>query len=284
MSHQELNQELTNRNNSSNRIEQQFSRLREQGRKALIPYITAGDPNPQVTVPLMHAMVEAGADIIELGVPFSDPMADGPVIQRASERALRHAISLHQVLEMVQTFRVKDTHTPVVLMGYLNPIEVMGYDKFAEQATAHGVDGVLTVDLPPEEAEDFLTALEKQNLAPIFLIAPTTSSQRIEKIAGVARGFVYYVSLKGVTGAANIDVEAVTGKISEVRKSVDLPIGVGFGIKDADSAARLARVADAIVVGSALVKKVEEFEEDAQQITAAISALLSQMRQAMDAG
>jgi tryptophan synthase alpha chain len=289
MSHQELNKELNNRNNSSNRnssnrIVQQFSRLREQGRKALIPYITAGDPNPQVTVPLMHAMVDAGADIIELGVPFSDPMADGPVIQRASERALRYDVSLRQVLEMVQAFRTKNTHTPVVLMGYLNPIEVMGYAEFAEQAASHGVDGVLTVDLPPEEAGDFLPALEKQNLAPIFLIAPTTSSRRIEKIARVARGFVYYVSLKGVTGAANIDVDAVTGKINAVRESVDLPIGVGFGIKDADSAARLARAADAIVVGSALVKKVEEFNEDAQQITAAISGLLSQMRQAMDAG
>lgn len=265
-----------------NRIDACFKRLREQQRKALIPYFTAGDPHPETTVPMMHAMVEAGSDIIELGVPFSDPMADGPVIQRASERALLHQVSLKRVFEFVRVFRATNTMTPVILMGYLNPVEVMGYVAFAEQAAAAGVDGVITVDLPPEEAGEFMAALDQYQLAPIFLIAPTTPAERIKLICGFARGFVYYVSLKGVTGAANLDISAVTDKLKQIRAATRLPVGVGFGIRDAQSAASIAAVADAAVVGSAVVKQIEEHGKAGA--VGAVAKLLREMREAMDKG
>ncbi len=264
------------------RIQARFSALKSAGRKALIPYITAGDPAPEATVPLMHALTKAGADIIELGVPFSDPMADGPVIQAACERALAHHVSLQQVLDKVREFRVQDGDTPVVLMGYLNPVEAMGYERFAEAASAAGVDGVLSVDLPPEEGHDLLSALRARGLDPIFLLAPTSTEQRVQKICAAASGFVYYVSLKGVTGAASLDVEAVAARVAAIRAHTDLPIGVGFGIRDGASAARVARVADAVVVGSALVQRIADAATQGQDINAAASALIGEMREAMD--
>lgn len=265
------------------RIAECFARLKTEGRKALIPYITAGDCQPGVTVPLMHAMVAAGADIIELGVPFSDPMADGPVIQQACERALAHGVSLHDVLEMVATFREKDDKTPVVLMGYLNPIEVMGYVPFAQAACDAGVDGVLTVDLPPEEGVEVVEIFKEAELDPIFLLSPTTTAERIGKVCASASGFVYYVSLKGVTGAANLDVEAVAAKLDEIRGLTDLPVGVGFGIRDAETAAQVAGVADAVVVGSAVVNRIAANVAQPDRIAPEIAALLSDMRRAMDA-
>lgn len=265
------------------RIAKRFADLKAAGRKALIPYVTAGDPNPQLTVPLMHALVEAGADIIELGVPFSDPMADGPVIQRATERALAHHVALHDVLDMVAEFRQTDPDTPVVLMGYLNPVEVMGYEAFAQRASKAGVDGVLTVDLPPEEAEAVVPVFRANGLDPIFLLAPTSHAERIARIAAVASGFVYYVSLKGVTGAANLAVDQVAEKLAEIRQHTDLPLGVGFGIKDAATAAAVARVADAVVVGSALVNRIEALADQPDKIAAEARALIGGMRAAMDA-
>ncbi len=265
------------------RIAACFEGLRAAGRTALIPFVTAGDPRPAVTVPLMRAMVAAGADLIELGVPFSDPMADGPVIQRASERALRHGVSLRRVLEMVRSFRERDAQTPVVLMGYLNPIEVMGYETFAAAAAAAGVDGVLTVDMPPEEATGYAAALAEAGLDPIFLIAPTTTDARLARIAAMARGFVYYVSLKGVTGAASLDVAAVTARLAHIRRFTSLPLGVGFGIKDARAAARIGRCADAVVVGSALLSLIEAAGDDEARCRREVTTLLAGMRAALDA-
>lgn len=265
------------------RIAARFQQLQEQGRKALIPYVTAGDPNPEVTVPLMHAMVEAGASLLELGVPFSDPMADGPVIQAASERALAHHVSLTRVLEMVRQFRAQDNETPVILMGYLNPLEVMGYEKFATAAQAAGVDGVLTVDIPPEEADELVQAFRTHELDPIFLLAPTSTPERIARICASASGFVYYVSLKGVTGAANLDIDSVTEKVAEIRKHTSLPVGVGFGIKDAASAATVAAVADAVIVGSSIIKLLEANAATPDKIAKQVADLLGGMRQAMDA-
>lgn len=264
------------------RIEQKFAALRAAGRKALIPYVTAGDPVASVTVPLMHDMVQAGADIIELGVPFSDPMADGPVIQKASERALVHGISLHHVFAMIKEFREVDNETPVVLMGYLNPIEVMGYARFAELANAAGADGVLTVDLPPEEASEFVAELAKYDLDPIFLISPTTTEERIKKLCAAASGFVYYVSIKGVTGAASLDSDAVADKMASIRKHTHMPVGVGFGIKDAESAVNVGAVADAVVVGSVLVNQAERHQDAPDAVSPAICAILADIRQALD--
>ncbi|GAB2911323.1 tryptophan synthase subunit alpha [Paralcaligenes sp. KSB-10] len=227
------------------------------GRTALIPYITAGDPSIRATPRLMHALVEAGADVLELGVPFSDPMADGPVIQRAAERAIARGVGLTQVLAMVAEFRLHDTQTPVVLMGYANPIERMGQAVFAAAAQRAGVDGVLVVDYPPEEISEFALELDAAGIAPIFLLAPTSTEERIKKVAGVARGYVYYVSLKGVTGAGHIDTDDVARHVAEIRRHVSVPVGVGFGIRDADSAKRLARVADAVVIGSKLIETME---------------------------
>ncbi|MCA1805084.1 MAG: tryptophan synthase subunit alpha [Xanthomonadaceae bacterium] len=265
------------------RIAGRFAELRATGRKALIPFVTAGDPEPGVTVPLMHALAAAGADILELGVPFSDPMADGPVIQAACERALIHHTSLRNVLEMVREFRTRDADTPVVLMGYLNPIEVMGYETFAHAAAKAGVDGVLTVDLPPEEAHDLVQALQSETLDPIFLLSPTSSGARMDRISAVASGFIYYVSIKGVTGSSQLDVSAVATKVTEIRGHTGLPVGVGFGIRDAEAAAQVAAVADAVVVGSALVSRVPELLATPDRISETLAAVLAEMRAAMDA-
>ncbi|MFD2112845.1 tryptophan synthase subunit alpha [Thiorhodococcus fuscus] len=264
------------------RIAARFEQLAGRGRTALIPFVTAGDPSPEVTVPLMHAMVAAGADLIELGVPFSDPMADGPVIQRATERALAQGISLGQVLEMVRVFRAQDQDTPVVLMGYLNPIEVMGYASFSEQASAAGVDGALIVDLPPEEGHDLIAMMRDQGLDLVNLIAPTSTEARIAKIGQVASGFVYYVSIKGVTGAANLDVGTIADKVGEIRAQIRLPVGVGFGIKDAETAGQVARVADAVIVGSAIVGRIESLAETPERIPESIAEFLGGLRAAID--
>jgi len=265
------------------RISGAFALLQAQGRKALIPFVTAGDPRMNMTLDLMHAMVEAGADIIELGIPFSDPMAEGPVIQRASERALENQVSLNDVLQMVVAFRETNNVTPVVLMGYLNPVEVMGYQAFAEAASKAGADGVITVDLPPEEGEEYIAALKSHKMDPIFLLSPTSTEQRMAYICEQAGGFVYYVSLKGVTGAASLDVSSVEKKLEQIRRHTDMPIGVGFGIKDAPTAAAVAQVADAVVVGSALVKRVEDNLGQPEKIIPEIITLLSGIRSAMDA-
>ena len=240
-----------------NRIDATFAKLRRAGRTGLIPYVTAGDPTPASTVPLLNALVGAGADLIELGVPFSDPMADGPVIQRASERALAQGVSLNDVLEMVARFRAQDAGTPIVLMGYANPIEAMGEARFAERARSAGVDGVIVVDYPPEEAQEFAALLEKHGIAPIFLLSPTTRESRMTAVADIGRGYAYYVSLKGVTGAGHLDTSEVIAKLAEIRKRVALPIGVGFGIRDAASAEAIAAHADAVVIGSRIIQELE---------------------------
>ncbi len=264
------------------RIQTRFEALKTQGRKALIPFVTAGDPNPKVTVPLMHALVASGADVIELGVPFSDPMADGPVIQRASERALLHKVGLRDVLQMVADFRSKDSATPVVLMGYGNPIEAMGWEKFAQRCAEVGVDGVLTVDFPPEESQDAFAHLQAHGIDPIFLVAPTTNEARIKLVAKLARGYVYYVSLKGVTGAGNIDLDAIAQKIPQLRKHISIPIGVGFGIRDAETARAVASLCDGVVVGSRIVQEIENSNE--QQVLENVSRLVKELRLAIDKG
>jgi len=265
------------------RLSAKFEALRQNGRKALVPFITAGDPNPAFTVPAMHALVEAGADIIELGVPFSDPMADGPVIQRASERALLHKTSLRKVLTMVAEFRDQDKATPVVLMGYLNPIEALGYRHFVNMAKLAGVDGVLTVDMPPEESSELLPMLYEAGIAPIFLLAPNSTPERIRTMGQLGRGYLYYVSLKGVTGASHLDLADVERKLAEIRTLTDRPIGVGFGVKNAETAAAVAKLGDAVVVGSALVGKIEAAGGDGDAALGEITALLRAMRAAMDA-
>lgn len=264
------------------RIHERFTQLQQERRKALITYLTAGDPNPDFTVPLMHAMVQAGADILELGVPFSDPMAEGPVIQHAMERALLHHVSLHQVIDMVAKFRTENQQTPVLLMGYLNPVEVMGYENFVNKAAAAGVDGVLLVDLPPEEAGELLQHTRPQGLDVVFLVAPTTTDQRIKTIAESSSGFVYYVSLKGVTGAGHLDTNEVQQRVTRIKSFTSLPVGVGFGIKDGDSAKSISAVADAVVVGSALVRLVEANIPSLDKTRAAVAKLIGEMRQAMD--
>ena len=254
--------------------------VRGSGRStALVPFITAGDPSPAATVDIMHALVDAGADIIELGVPFSDPMADGPVIQRSSERALAQGVSLRDVLSMTTLFRKRDATTPVVFMGYANPIEAMGETAFVKAAQEAGVDGVLVVDYPPEEAGEFSTLLTQHGLAPIFLLSPTTPSSRIAQVALLARGYVYYVSLKGVTGAANIDTSEVSEKIANIRRHLSIPIGVGFGIRDGVSAKAVGKVADAVVIGSALVQTIADAGSDAP---ARAGAWLRSIRTALD--
>ncbi|MFO1422882.1 MAG: tryptophan synthase subunit alpha [Candidatus Competibacteraceae bacterium] len=265
-----------------NRIARCFADLRRAGRKALIPYITAGDPRPELTVPMLHALVAAGANILELGVPFSDPMADGPVIQKACERALAQGMSLRRVLEQVREFRQADAETPVVLMGYLNPIESMGYDTFVAGARDAGVDGVLTVDLPPEEAAELAEPLKAAGIAPIFLLAPTSSAERIRHTAQLAQGYLYYVSLKGVTGSAALNVAEVADKLAGIRALTDLPLGVGFGIKDPPTAAAVAQVADAVVVGSALVARMGELADDPERMLREVGERVSAMREAMD--
>jgi tryptophan synthase alpha chain len=264
------------------RITACFDRLKADNKTALIPYVTAGDSNPSITVPLMHRMVEAGADMIELGIPFSDPMADGPTIQLACERALTHHTSLHDAIEMTRKFRQKDNITPIVFMGYMNPVEAMGYDAFAQSASKAGVDGLLTVDMPPEESKGLLEALKPQAIDPIFLLSPTTQPQRIEKIVSAGSGFLYYVSLKGVTGSNVLNVDEVATNVATIRKASDLPIGVGFGIKTAADAAAISKVSDAVVVGSALVKIIENNQDNAHAIMTDIADLLQGMREAMD--
>ncbi len=264
------------------RLTAKFAELAQVGRKALIPFITAGDPHPDFTVPTMHAMVEAGADIIELGVPFSDPMADGPVIQRASERALAHHVSLRRVLQLAATFRKQDAQTPLVLMGYLNPIEAMGYEAFANAAQRAEIDGVLTVDMPPEEAEECVALLKEREIDPIFLLAPNSTDERIKKMDTCGSGYLYYVSLKGVTGASHLDTADVRNKLQQIRSNTQLPVGVGFGVKDAQTAKAVADIADGVVVGSALISKIEDNLDDPEAAKCAITTLLKSMRSAMD--
>jgi tryptophan synthase alpha chain len=234
-----------------------FSRLAGEGRKALIPFITAGDPEPSATLPLMQALVAGGADIIELGVPFSDPMADGPTIQRASERALAKGMSLRKVLALVREFRATNATMPVVLMGYANPVEAYGIDAFARDARAAGVDGVLIVDYPPEECAEFSAVLKREQLDPIFLLAPTSTESRYGEVAEAGSGYLYYVSLKGVTGAGHLDLDEVAARIPRIRERVGMPVGVGFGIRDGATAARIARIADAVVIGSRIIEEIE---------------------------
>lgn len=267
------------------RIAATFTRLASEKRQALIPYIVAGDPTKTITVPLMHAMVAAGADIIELGYPFSDPMADGPVIQLAHERALAGGTRLRDVLAMVADFRRQDNRTPVVLMGYLNPVEAMGYRAFIAAAVQSGVDGVLVVDLPPEESTDIAPQMRAAGLDMIYLLAPTTTAARMGLIAGLASGYLYYVSLKGVTGASTLDIDDVAGKVETIRHIARLPIGVGFGIKDARTAAAVSRVADGVVVGSVLVDKIRQYvagSANPAAMLADISGFLRELRTAMD--
>jgi tryptophan synthase alpha chain len=263
------------------RIQARFQSLARDRRKALIPYITAGDPHPSLTVPLMRALVEAGADILELGVPFSDPMADGPVIQRAGERALKHGVGLADVLRYVMDFRSVDRETPIVLMGYANPIEAMGVENFIGAARTAGVDGVIVVDYPPEECGEFSALAKKNGIDPIFLLAPTSTDERIEQVARVGSGYLYYVSLRGVTGAANLDYAEVSSRIPKIRAATRLPIGVGFGIRDAASAREVARTADAVVIGSRIIQEIEAGSAD--QAVARVKAFLKPIRQALDA-
>jgi tryptophan synthase alpha chain len=263
------------------RIQGRFEALAKAKRKALIPYITAGDPHPSLTVPLMHGLVEAGSDILELGVPFSDPMADGPVVQRAGERALKHGVGLKDVLSLVKQFREKDKTTPIVLMGYANPIEAMGVEKFAAAGKAAGIDGVIVVDYPPEECLDFSALMKKNDIDPIFLLAPTSTKKRIDEVSRSGSGYLYYVSLRGVTGAANIDLSDVAAHIPQIRKATKLPIGVGFGIRDAASARQVAQTADAVVIGSRIIQEIENGKpEDA---VARVKNFLKPIRQALDA-
>ncbi|CAH0439445.1 tryptophan synthase subunit alpha [Ralstonia pseudosolanacearum] len=263
------------------RIAQTFSQLSAQGRKGLIPFITAGDPYPELTVDLMHALVKGGANVIELGVPFSDPMADGPVIQRASERALAKKIGLRTVLDYVRAFRATDKTTPVVLMGYANPIERMGIDAFAKAASEAGVDGVLVVDYPPEECEAFAKTMQAVGIDPIFLLAPTSTEARMAQIARVASGYIYYVSLKGVTGAATLDLDSVAARIPQIRQHARLPVGVGFGIRDAATARAIGGVADAVVIGSRIVQLLEEASRE--QAVQCLTDFIADIRQALDA-
>jgi len=262
------------------RIASVLARLKAEKRKALIPYICAGDPYPEITVPLMHGLKASGADIIELGVPFSDPMADGPVIQRASERALKHNVGLKDVIAMVAEFRRTDPDTPVVLMGYANPIEHMGTHAFADTAKAAGVDGVLVVDYPPEECVAFAADIKQHGLDPIFLLAPTSTDERIAMVARAASGYLYYVSLKGVTGSAAIDTTEVGKRIPLIKSFADIPVGVGFGIRDAASAQAVARVADAVVIGSRIIQEIEGSK--AGEEVDNVKAFMAGIRKAID--
>lgn len=264
------------------RLQTTFAALKTSGRKALIPFITAGDPQPGMTVDFMHALVRGGADVIELGVPFSDPMADGPTIQLACERALRHGTGLMDILDMVAAFRKTDAKTPVVLMGYLNPIERRGVDVFAKAAQKAGVDGVLIVDLAVEESAGYLPALKAAGLDCIFLLAPTSPDSRIKAIAEAGSGYLYYVSLKGVTGAASMDMASVSAKLADIRRHTALPLAVGFGIRDAATARAVGAVADGVIVGSALVAEVERLQDRPQELPAILETKLRELRVALD--
>jgi len=262
------------------RIAKCFSALKAQGKKGLIPYIAAGDPAPELTVPIMHALAANGADVIELGVPFSDPMADGPVIQRATERAIAKGIGIRQTIEMVRQFRETNDVTPVVLMGYANPIEFIGQDAFIASARAAGVDGVLVVDYPPEECQEFSAKMRAAAIDPIFLLAPTSTEARIKAVAHQAAGYLYYVSLKGITGAGHLDVAAVAAKIPQIRRHTDVPVGVGFGIRDAASARALSEVADAVVIGSKIIEVLESAPPG--EAVAAVGKFVHGIRAALD--
>jgi len=264
------------------RIEQSFVSLRDRNRKGLIPFITAGDPNPQSTVTLMHGLVEGGADLIELGVPFSDPMADGPAIQRSSERALAHHTSLEMILDMVREFRSINHDTPIIMMGYLNPIEIMGYEEFCARAAAVGVDGVLIVDLPPEEADSLNRRIRAHRLDQVFLLSPTTAGERIKHVCDIASGFIYYIALQGVTGSDRLDVSSVESKIKKIREHTSLPIGAGFGIKDRESAARVGGISDAVVIGSALVEKIAVHAGRGTDPVPDVQAFIASLRVALD--
>ncbi|MDQ7090378.1 MAG: tryptophan synthase subunit alpha [Methylococcales bacterium] len=264
------------------RLATTFEALKQANRPALIPFITAGDPTPEFTVPLMHAMVEAGVDVIELGVPFSDPMADGPVIQKASERALTHHIGLRNVLAMAAEFRQTDQKTPLVLMGYLNPIEIMGYQTFVDKASVADIDGVLTVDLPPEEAEECAALLKEKEIDTIFLLAPNSNQERVKKMDSIGSGYLYYVSVKGVTGAGHLDIADVENKLAMIKDNTSLPVGVGFGVKEAQTAKAIANVAEGVVVGSALISKIAANLDNPNKAKQEIIELLTSMRQAMD--
>jgi tryptophan synthase alpha chain len=262
------------------RIQQTFAALAAQKRKALITFITAGDPSPALTVPLLHALVEGGADIIELGVPFSDPMAEGPVIQRACERALKFGIGMKDVMAMVAEFRKTNQNTPIVLMGYANPIERMGQQAYVDAAKACGADGTIVVDYPPEEVEDFAGLMREQDLDLIFLLAPTSTEERVRQVAKVGSGFSYYVSLKGVTGAGNIDTAEVASRIAAIRQHVSLPIGVGFGIRDGATAKAVGAVSDAVVIGSRIIQEIET--AGPERAVEAVGSFLSGIRKALD--
>ncbi|HXF67114.1 MAG TPA: tryptophan synthase subunit alpha [Burkholderiales bacterium] len=262
------------------RIAATFESLRKQGRKALIPFVTAGDPEPALTVPLLHALVGAGADAIELGVPFSDPMADGPVIQRSSERALAHGVTLRGVLDQVAEFRRTDRRTPLVVFGYANPIEAMGVERFADAARQAEADGVLVVDCPPEEAGPLVAVLDARGLDTIFLLSPTTTDERLRRVAELGRGYLYYVSLRGVTGASHLDVAEVASRIRHLREFTRLPVGVGFGIRDAHSARAIGAVADAVVIGSALIQELEKAPRE--KALAQAARFLAPIREALD--
>ncbi len=263
------------------RIAGRFAELKAAGRKALVMFVTAGDPEPALTVPLLHALAESGADILEIGVPFSDPMADGPVIQRASERALARGVSLGDVLDMARAFRAKDGDTPIVLMGYANPIEAMGVDKFVAAAKAAGVDGLIVVDYPPEECGPFVELCGKANIDCIFLLAPTSTDARIREVARAGSGFVYYVSLRGVTGAGHLNADEVLARLPGIRAATRLPLAVGFGIRDAESARRISRGADAVVIASRLIQELEAVPP-AQAVECA-RAFVKPIREALDA-
>ncbi len=262
------------------RIQARFKALQAQGRKALIPFITAGDPDPEMTLPLMRALVAGGADIIELGVPFSDPMADGPTVQRASERALKHGMSLRRVLDIVRAYRKEDDETPIVLMGYANPVEAYGGAALARDASTAGVDGLLIVDYPPEECGDFTALLREQGIDPIFLLAPTSTEQRFSEVATLGSGYIYYVSLTGVTGAGHLDFDEVVRRIPTIRAKVDMPVAVGFGIRDAVSAARIGAVADAVVIGSRIIEEIENSPRE--EITQRVQTFMQGIRVALD--
>ncbi len=263
------------------RIAAAFAKLSAEGRAALIPFVTAGDPSPGATVPMLRAMVKGGADVVELGVPFSDPMADGPTIQRSSERALAAGMTLGKVLDAVAEYRREDDRTPIVLMGYANPIERMGHEAFARRAKAAGVDGVLVVDYPPEECEGWAGALSAAGIDPIFLLSPTSSASRIESVCRIAKGYIYYVSLKGVSGASHIDTSDVEAVLARIRSKAKVPVGVGFGIRDGETAARIAAFADAVVVGSRLVEEIERSQP--AEAPGRAGAVLAQFRTAIAA-
>jgi tryptophan synthase alpha chain len=267
------------------RIAATFEALKKDGRRALIPYVTAGFPFADITPELMHGMVEAGADVIELGVPFSDPMADGPVIQKAGEAALALGVGMKQVLAIVTAFRQKDSTTPVVLMGYANPVErydlVHGKKAFIRDASAAGVDGLLVVDYPPEECEDFAVELKAANIDLIFLLAPTSTNERMAQVARIASGYVYYVSLKGVTGAGHLDTEAVGQMIPRIREHVNIPVGVGFGIRDARTAQAVGSAADAVVIGTKIIQLIDG--QPREKVVPAVREFLAGIREALDA-